>query len=546
MKINIYISFLFLSVLLVSCVDLEENPIGVLTPETFYKTANDVEVSLKGLYNTATIQSYYGENLYLDLLSDEYDVDPTTVRPYRINFNEYTFGPNDYNDDVEYIMAFNQVAHANIILDRIKTIDLTEQQRLQFESEALFVRSLVYFHLVRHFGDVTFFSEPQLDPSNGENLERTSAEIIYSNIISDLNYTVDHLPDTYSGGIRNRATRGAALALLSKIHLTLATYNEVYADAYDYRDIDAQLINSLKGEFQNHWDASAHYALEVINNASDFNYELVEDFQDLFNGEIGDTKEHIFSIDFSGLAKGGNGPGGIEGWRNNNSGLVPLRNPWDIGGWNAIVPPLNFYESFIEGDYRRDVSFNTTFYVTTAAVGGDTLSSISYLQLTESAIQVPFSAKWTRIPGPTEQWPSGVASSHNLPVLRYGEILLIAAEALNEMGRTEEAIGFINQLRERARKAGGENREFPKDIESGLSKEEAFEVIWQERSYELAFEWKRWYDLVRRGRLQEVMSEFTPFRTNEPLGANVKEFNVLLPIPQIEIDKTTLRQNKGY
>ncbi len=541
-----FFSILAVLLIITACADLEEHPIGVLTPESFFQSEQDVKSSILGLYNTPTADGIYTENLILDIISDEYDVDPTTTRTYRYAFNEYIFSPNDYRDDVSYFLAYSQISHANIILQNLPSVDMVQEQKLSYQSEAMFVRSLVYFYLVRMYGDVAYFTEPMANPSDGSAIARYPAEKIYKNIIADLQFAAKNLPAIHQANVRNRATKGAALSLLAKIHLTLATYNDVYTGAYEYRTIDKQLIDSLSGDYASHWDAAADYAMQVIDNKSEFGYDLVDDFQDLFNGEIGDTEEHIFSVDYYGLAKGGGTSGGIEGWRNNNSGLVPLRKPWDVGGWNAIVPPLSFYESFIEGDYRRDVSFETNFAVTTAPVGGDTTETVHYSQLTESGIKAPFSAKWTRYPGPCEQWPSGIASSHNVPVLRYGEVVLIAAEALNELGRTSEAVTLINQLRERARMAGGQNRTIPQDISLSLSKEQCWDTIWKERSYEMAFEWKRWFDLVRRDSLQSVMSRFEPAVKAAPLNGNVKEKHILLPLPQLEIDKTNLKQNKGY
>ena len=161
-------------------------------------------------------------------------------------------------------------------------------------------------------------------------------------------------------------------------------------------------------------------------------------------------------------------------------------------------------------------------------------------------MRVPGCAKWSRYPGPTESWPDGKAASYNVVLIRYGEILLVAAEALNEINKTEEAIQLINQLRERARNAGGEYRLFPEDIPSGLSKENCWNAIWQERSYELAFDWKRWHDLVRRDSLTTVMGRFIPNKSGVAIGNTVQNHHKLLPIPQSEIDLTSLVQNAGY
>jgi hypothetical protein len=535
---------------LIGCQSLEEEPFGFLTPENFFESESDFEAFMLGVYQIGTLQVYYGENVYHDCLSDEYDIDPLNVRPFRFAFNEYTHTPNDYRDDVLYLSSYTILNSTNTLLRQVENSELTEPLARQYAGEARFMRALVAFSLVRTFGDIVYYTERIENPSQGSSFPRMSAELVYEQIVADLNFAKDNLPDSW-GLVRSRASRASALALLAQVHLTLATYNDIYRGAYDYRSIDERLIDALAGDFGNHWAAASSYALEVIDNRDRYEVELVEDMQDLFNGEIGDTREHIFSINYEGQLKGSGGPGttgpgGIEGWRNNNNGLMPMRNPTVVGGWNTFVPPMSLYNSFIPGDYRREVSFNTEWYQLSAPVNGDTLATFRMSDL--SGTRSAYSAKWTRLPGFTEGWPTGVATSHNQPVLRLGELILIAAEALNEQGQTERAIELVNELRKRARggTSGTESREVPADVPTGLAQDDAWDVIWQERTYELVFEFERWHDLVRRDSMEAVMSRFTPLRTGEPLGSNVQDYHILLPIPQVEIDKTGMQQNRGY
>ena len=533
------------------CQDLEEEPYGFLTPENYFQSEGDFETFMLGIYQMGTLQVYYGENVYHDCLSDEYDIDPLNVRPFRYAFNEYTHTPNDYRDDNLYLSSYTILNGANTLLSRLEdATSLTEAAKKGYAAEARFMRALVAFSLVRLFGDVPFYTENIANPSQGGSFPRVSAELIYQQILADLNFSKDHLPDSW-GMVRSRASRASALALLASVHLTLATYNDIYQSAYDYRSIDAGLIDGLAGAYGSHWAAASAYALEVIDNRDRYGTGLVDDMQDLFNGEIGDTREHLFSIDYEGQRKGSGGPGtlgpgGIEGWQNNDNGLMPMRNPTIVGGWNTFVPPTSLYNSFLVGDYRKEVSFSTEWYQLSAPVNGDTLARFRMSDL--QSTRAPYSAKWTRLPGATAGWPTGVATSHNQPVLRFGELLLIAAEALNEQGQTARALELVNELRARARKGrgGSQNRELPADVPQQLSQLEAWDVIWKERVYELSFEFKRWHDLVRRDSLQSVMSRFTPLRTGTPNGDNVKDFHILLPLPQLEVDKTGLQQNRGY
>ena len=122
-------------------------------------------------------------------------------------------------------------------------------------------------------------------------------------------------------------------------------------------------------------------------------------------------------------------------------------------------------------------------------------------------------------------------------------MLLMHAEALNEQGQTAAAIGFVNQVRARARNgAGAEARGAPANLATSLSQTEAREAIFQERMWELAFEGKRWFDMVRRG-----WDYFRTAQAKDPTAADVQQTDMLLPIPQQQIDiNPALTQNPGY
>jgi hypothetical protein len=568
MKKSVYY-ILILAMVTGSCMDLEENPIGKVAPEGYFQSEKDVQGFVQGLYaNLTQDRSLFTCDLYSDLLSDEYDVSADNYRPYRFLLNQYEHGPADFlqedSDGGYWVASYAQINQANIIIVNVsEMISLVEEKRLAYVAEARFVRALIYFHMIRRHGDIPFYTEPLADPRDAKVVTRTSAEEIYQYIIGDLKICLEDLPDqnafTTSQGVsmRTRPTRGSALALLAKIHLTLATYNEIYADAYDYRTIDQGIINSLAEGFSSHWDAAAWYALEVINNRSSFGYELEDDFQNLFNGEKGDSKEFIFSVDFSGNVQGGGVAGQTyDGWRNNNDNVAAYRKPIEVGGWGAMGSTMHLFEMFHWGDYRRDVSFDITLYMweeapvyneNTGEAEGTILDSYHYSQI--EPYPYPYSAKWTRFLGEVGEWPTGHLSSYNIPDMRYAEVLLIAAEALNEMGQSAEAIGYLNELRARARKRSmnpDDDSNYPVDLSVSMNQEEAYEAIWNEWSLELCFEWERWFNLIRRDSLVAVISRHVPFVTQRPV-TNIQPYHKFLPIPQFEFEVTEgLIQNKGY
>ena len=133
----------------------------------------------------------------------------------------------------------------------------------------------------------------------------------------------------------------------------------------------------------------------------------------------------------------------------------------------------------------------------------------------------------------------------NWPIYRYAEILLIYAEAINEQGQTAAAIPYVNQVRARARNGtGAENRSSPADLPTSLSQAQARAAIFDERKFELAFEGKRWFDLVRQG-----FPAFQAAESTDPtvIPANIQPTRMVWPVPQAQIDlNAQLTQNPGY
>lgn len=565
MKKAILISVVAL--LLASCMDLEEVPIGKVAPEGYFKSEKDMEGFVLGMYSSlAASRSIMAGFLMVNILSDDLDISQVNFRPYRYFLNQYEFNSSNTiagnSDGAYWVGSYASINCANIIVVNAPQMTaVTEEKRLSFEAEARYVRAFLYFHLVRVNGDVPYLSSPLADPKEGKAKLRDPAEQIYRSIVQDLQFCIDHLPDqssiTSSQGIsiRTRATRGSALGLLAKVHLTLATYNKIYREAYEYRSIDETLIDSLATGFGSHWDAAAYFAKQVIDNKADFGYELEDDFQNLFNGEKGDSKEFLFSVDFAGDVQGPYVAGqDYDGWHNNNNG-GSLWIPQETGGWGTTATTMDLFNLYHWGDYRKSVTFDITctlyedaptYNEMTGKAEGTVLDSYHYSDI--EALPNPYIAKWSRYPGLVESWPVNIRNSMNPPSMRYAEVLLIAAEALNQIGQPAEAIGYMNELRVRARKRSmnpDDDSNYPVDLSAGMSQEECARAVWNEWRLELAVESKRWYNIVRSDSLIAVISRHVPFVTGVPV--NPQPYHILLPIPQFEMDNTSaLIQNKGY
>jgi hypothetical protein len=381
-----------------------------------------------------------------------------------------------------WIQLYRAVSFANFALGGIPDSPINEGLKTRLVGEASFLRAMMYFELVRLFGEVPLILEEDAEINPGKN----SVEEIYTLIINDLNVAVNSLPVSYEAGNGlGRATLGAAQAALARVHLT-------------------------RGE----WQLAADYASSVINSGT---YALWPDFADAFRIANENGQETVFGVGF------GDAGGAISFWEVGqfNVRLLPRSLNTVIPGINAQgwqVATWDLYDAFEEGDRRREVTFMTD-------IEGDPLDD-------------PYIRKyWDEIGE-----PRGGNTEADFPLIRYSDVLLMYAEALNELngGPNAEAYDAINQVRRRARFDGTEDQPVLEDL-SGLTQDEFRDAVLLERRKELVAEGHRWFDLVRTGKLFELV----PLAKE---GVTPQPFNVLFPLPQEEVDlnQNLLPQNEGY
>lgn len=391
--------------------------------------------------------------------------------------DEFTYGNSFFWLDY-YQGAYTAVQRANLILERVPSISMDDALKNAYLGEARFMRALHYFNLIRLFGDVPLVTTSSLDLAVATNNPRVDKEKIYSLVIDDLKFAENSLPPTYPLTEVGRATKGAAKTLLSLVYLT-------HKDFALARDKSKEVID-----------------MNV--------YRLVANYRDVFDPAKKNNAEHIFSVQYKMFKVGAwfesiLSPAGTTG-----CGFAD-----NIAGVNQ-----NFYNGY-PNTYRKDISMMTS-YTTTAG------NTITYNR--------PFVKKFIAW-GPENVCFSG---ENNFPVFRYAEVLLIFAEAENEVnGPTAAAYKAINDVRKRARTnaSGVEDAAALPDL-AGLTKDDFRKAVWREREMELCFEGHGFFDLVRTDRL---ISE------NQAIGKTVNPKYKLYPIPQYALDANKgLTQNPGY
>ena len=496
--------------LLAACTNLEEEPVALLSPDVFFSSPRDVETAVLGAYGLMASESYYGRKLTTTLMlrGDMGDIGDRGTPARRQQVNDFDMDSNNGMITAFWPQSYEIISAANAAIagaERLRSSDLTESEATslnELEGEARFVRAFAYYHLVRLFGEIPYIDFLISNPQEIVDISKTSVEEVYASIIEDLEFGEEFLPDLAAAGARSRASRGAAIAYLASVHLTRGNYQEAY-------------------------DA----AKRVIDEQATFNYGLATDYQSLFDATLtAGLREPIFFVDFKGNVAAGGGLG--TDWLGTMTGI----RGGTLAGWSVIVPNFNVYETWDDRDYRKRVSFNDS----TRLDGKGPLVPYDSFQQT----QRPHIAKYDRFCG-DNRGDCG-QSDNNYYAMRYAEVLLTAAEALNEVsGPTDEAIGYVNQIRARARNTPEGTNDFPTDVASGISQDDFRDLVLEERRLELSFEFGRWYDIKRRQLGEEA---FLASDALEPHPNFDPSRDYLFPLPGDELirNENLGPQNPGY
>lgn len=495
---------LFVSLISSSCkkdfIDLQ--PISDMNAGNFYQTEKDMNQAVMSPY--AALRNLYNQPF---IYVSEIRSDNTTFSWVPGNSKDMTSIDNlkdqllSENSNVLNVWngCYNTILRCNIVLDKIDAVKFSDPKlQNQYKAEAKFLRALMYFWLVRVYGDVPKVDH-QLTVKESYALGRVPAQQIYDFIVEDLKYAEANLPASYAAVDKGRVTVGGAKGLLSKVYITMAGYPLKKGAAY-YALAEAK-------------------ALEVIGMGQ---YSLVSDYKNLFDVTKKNSTESLFEVQYK---KGGTGTG--SPWNNDfaprfsNKEVVLVG---DKGGFNAPTPNMSMaYET---GDPRKSISMSDG-YVT--APGGVFIND----KYVKKYYDVSF---------------SGSDNDNNWIELRLADIYLLYAEALVRQNKQQAvALSYLNKIRQRARNSTGGNSAVLADYAPFGTDDELLLAIEKERRVELAFENHRWFDLVRTERAKPVLSA----EQKEQNGfdpASWSDNMLLYPIPLqvIQSNPEMIKQNPGY
>lgn len=525
-KFKITIIFISSIFLFGSCEDiLREEPKSSISVENFFRSEDDALAAANGMYDV--LRYMYRSYVFRmdEVPSDDVLPGPQAAADEH-SMEDYIFDPENRAFIITWQYHFWGITRANSIIQNVPGINMEEEIKNRILGEANFFRAFCYFKLVRYFGEVPVITRV-FDDLESLDVPRDPIADVYRQIIEDLQYAETNLPATYPASGFGRATSGAAKTLLVKVYLTRAALDPSVSGSTP--EIDYQL--------------AANKAKEVIDAG---NYMLEPKYADIFDINKKYTqREVIFAWD----ALGGLGIGSGEGGEYTRSLLPRTFSDIILNGPGRFYyqPEPETYYMYEIGDDRRDVNLlfgETGHRINFINLNGDTL----WLDKNGDSINVKVEAPhiWKYKDFDAEY--SG-DDGNLFPILRYADVLLMYAEALNEInnGPTQEALDAINQVRERARNKQVDEEGIPLfwghlpdyTMEDFGNKGEFLNAIIDERRWELAFEGHRRLDLLRWGKLIETLKE----KGNQ----NIQEHHTLFPVPQQERDANPmLSQNPGY
>ncbi|MBO6576938.1 MAG: RagB/SusD family nutrient uptake outer membrane protein [Rhodothermales bacterium] len=515
---------LVLALLLVpvqGCTDLDEETFGVITPDQFFQTDEEIIAALAPVYAQLRAMMWNYHNIS-QVTSDE------SMIPVRgtdwddgghwRNLHQHNWDALNSDFNGAWTDAYTGVARANVVL-----ANLPDGADPAIAAELRFLRAFYYYQLMDLFGGVPIVEDAATDPDNPPS--RSTRSEVFAFVESELNAARTDLPAAWDGANKGRATQGAADALLAKIYLNA----EVFTGTVDAGGL-------TKGQAR--WQDAISAADRVLNSGQ---YQLAGDFFDNFRTNNHESPEIIFSVGH--LGKGGLGLTFIM--RGLHYNQIP-QSPW-----NGFATLAETYNKFDEDDMRRKIFLLGQMYgdpnqacigsecFATGApledrVGNPLAFTLEYLDpngnpVTGTPIGVNETSgarvmKWEIDPNRV-----GGDNGNDYAFLRLAEMYLIKAEALNELGQTAAAMSQLNTLRARVFD--------PAEPVTASSQAEARDVILNERLFELMWEASRRQDLIRAGKFNEAWE----FKAASP------GFMVLGPIPQVQRDANpNLTQNPGY
>lgn len=523
-----------------SCSDfLDRYPLDELSDSSFWKTENDAMMAVTDIYGC------------LPTWDQDEDINSDNavhgIKWAAGNISKGVYDPMDQS----WAGSYTPIRRCNLVLEKVKDIEMSDESRKKIEGQAYFFRAFVYFNLIRSFGDVPYIDKP-LNLTDVEDITRTPREEVYAKVMADFDKAIEYLPEEWDAANTPRVTKGAALAMKARAAL-----------------------------YYNNWQVAADASKAVMDLGK---YELYDagntgKYQELFWEKSDGCDENILYVQFNYPDK----THYLIGWE-----CFPTL------GWGGMNPTQSLVDAFEDKD-GAPISKSTIYNEKDPFKNRDPRLEVNVLHDGEEMYGVTIKVKPLKSSGKTgiEQHGDATATGYyqqkwldpsidpqsegwnmgkDWVVIRYAEVLLTYAEAMNELHPlSAESFDAVNQVRRRVGMPDLQNTD-PSKPTYCATQDELRKRIQNEWRVEFALEGgKRMWDIRRWGIAKEVLN--APFlglkmkpvegvvdgkpaivdyilyegENIKLAGSHYEDHNYLLPVPQTEIDlNPKLTQNPGY
>jgi starch-binding outer membrane protein, SusD/RagB family len=495
--------------LMVACTDLTESPASLITKDNFYKNNDEVLAGVAAVY--ANLRNQYEDHYAMQQVSSEETVVPTRGSDWFDNgawleLHRQGWTPTSVVGLREVNAIWNQmyagVARANIVLEAIEPATIVIPGKPAIKAELRALRAMFYLNLMDNYGGVPIATDTKV-----ENRGRKTRAETFAFIETELKAARTDLPKTWPNEY-GRITQGAADAMLASLYINAQVYTGTVTTA------------GLQRGTAKWADALASADLVLNSNT----YTLEPNIRRNFAPDNQNSRENIFVV----RATAADGLGFRRQWQSLHYNSV---SPGD-GGWNGWSVVAESYRRFDPVDTRRSMILagNQTAIFGGAQVFDRQGNPLVFLVDIANITSANEAEGVRTYKYPVDPAKAGSWNGNDFVIYRLGEIMLIKAEALNELGRTAEAITVLNTLRARSFS--------PAKPTTAASQTDVRKAIFDERLFELYAEGKRRTDQVREG----------TYSTGVWFGKTAAPaYKILLPIPQPQLDvNPLLTQNAGY
>lgn len=525
---TIYIAIvLFLTITFFGCDPslVDEPPLGA-TENTYFSNVNEFRSQLAGVYASlyddyhfaAPATNYNGWNTSNLLLPGD-DLTENTGARTEVELFDGSLNPSNGRIQFSFQTCYKTIGRANVTIDKVRTVDFSgfagADEIARMEGEALFLRAYSFYKLFNFFGSVPLVIE-RIRTEDATNTPKSPAIDVLNQVIADCQTALESLPEEWSAGYAGRVTKNSARGLLAKALVLRANYT---------------------GD-----DSNFGQALTVFNTMTS---SLTDNYIDNFSSYTENNEESLFELQATVPSSG-------------NNNLI-LHND---GAWRGVENSSVYRGYMMEFGGRGD--FNdasaTKFFITDKlhdGFGDD--PRINVFINPDDGFGGKIFQKYNKPEGVNELSGFHGGSVNNERILRYADLVLIAAEAELKSGNTSGAIEYINQIRTRARTWGAESGygdgSVPENYPTTESNPQTImQWIMDERYVELAGEGQRWWDLKRWHESGDINltgwgggdEHFSTFLAS-PVQFDVNK-HLVFPLPQAEIDRNSsiIENNPGY